>query len=103
MVSVKGDRGFHRLREYDDDLDNTDLTAQQKAVKRYQQTEKGKQATKRYHQSEGGKQKLNEAQFRYQNKPYYCYICNKHILIKSIIYILNHKNILIIVYTSIRI
>ena len=83
MVSVKGDRGFHRIREYNDGLDDTDLTSLQKAVKRYQQTEKGKQATKRYHQSEGGKQKLSEAQFRYQNKPYYCYICNMHILIKS--------------------
>ena len=58
MVSVKGDRGFPRLREYDDDLDNTDLKAQQKAFKRYRITEKGKQAEKRYRQSIGGKQKL---------------------------------------------
>ena len=33
MVSVKGDRGFHRLREYDDDLDNTDLTHNKKHLK----------------------------------------------------------------------
>ena len=83
MVSVKGDRGFHRIREYNDGLDNTDLTSVQKAVKRYQQTENGKQATKRYHQSERGKHKLYEAQFRYLNETYYCYICNQQILTKS--------------------
>ena len=83
MVSVKGDRGFHRLREYDDDLDNTDLTAQQKEFKRYRMTEKGKQAEKRYRQSRGGKRKLYEAQLRFLNKPYHCDICDKNILIKS--------------------
>ena len=83
MTAVKGDRGFHRIREYNDGLDDTDLTSQQKAYKRYRQTEKGKQAEKLYRRSEGGKHKLYEAQFRHINKPYYCYICDKHILIKS--------------------
>ena len=77
MVSVKGDRGFHRIREYNDGLDNTDLTSVQKAVKRYQQTEKGKQATKRYQQSEGEKHKLYEAQVRYLNIYIYIYIIYK--------------------------
>ena len=33
MVSVKGDRGFHRILEYNDGLGDTDLTSLQKAVK----------------------------------------------------------------------
>ena len=42
MVSVKGDRGFHRIREYNDGLDDTDLTSYQKARKRYFNTENGR-------------------------------------------------------------
>ena len=61
MVSVKGDRGFHPIWEYNDGLDETDLTAQQKAFKRYRITEKGKRGGKWYRQSIGGKQKLYEA------------------------------------------
>lgn len=60
MVSVKGDRGFHRIREYNDGLDETNLSSQQKAIIRYYNSEKGKQTLKRYLQSEKGKQKMCE-------------------------------------------
>ena len=100
MVSVKGDRGFHRIREYNDGLDETNLSSQQKAIIRYHKSEKDKQAIKRYFQSEKGRQKMcemnkkyresekgrqkiYEAQKRYHNKPYYCSVCDKHILMKS--------------------
>ena len=90
MVSVQSDRGFHRLREYNDCLDDTNLSAQQKAVRRYQKTDYGRQKT-------------YKAFLRYINKPYYCPICNKNILIKSKYLHVRSKNILRIAYTSIRI
>ena len=42
IVSIKGDRGFHRIREYNYGLDDTDLTSYQKARKRYFNTENGR-------------------------------------------------------------
>lgn len=39
---MKGDRGFHRIREYNYGLDDTDLTSYQKARKRYFNTENGR-------------------------------------------------------------
>ena len=35
MVSVKGDRGFHRKYEYNDGLDDTDMSPLKKAQIRY--------------------------------------------------------------------
>ena len=87
MVSVKGDRGFHRIREYNDGLDDTDLTSYQKARKRYFDTENGRREVyeqiKKYQRTENGRKKQYEAILRYMNKPYYCSSCDKHILMKS--------------------
>ena len=86
MVSVKGDRGFHRIREYNG-LDDTDLTSYQKARKRYFNTENGRRKVyeqiKKYQQTENGRKKQYEAILRYMNKPYYCSSCDKHILMKG--------------------
>ena len=57
------------------------------AIKRYFQSEKGRQKmcemNKKYRESEKGRQKIYEAQKRYHNKPYYCPVCDKRILMKS--------------------
>ena len=77
MVSIKGVKGFIPL------LENIGTSPQQ----RYFKTEKGKialaAAYSRYHKTDNGRQKIYEANQRYNNKPYYCSICNKHMLIRS--------------------
>ena len=76
MVSVKGDRGFLRKYEYNDGLDDTDLSPLKKAQIRYFQTEYGKQKLKecqqRYDHSDKGKLRAK----RYKNKTFHCDICD---------------------------
>ena len=62
MVSVKGDRGFHQIREYNDALDDTNLTSCQKARIRYFNTEHGRQKVyehmKKFRQLDNGRKKI---------------------------------------------
>ena len=40
-------------------------------------------AQKRYVQTVNGRQHLNKAKKRYNDKPYYCSVCDKHLLMMS--------------------
>ena len=75
-------------------------------MKRYFKREKGKQKmcemNKKYSDSILGRQKIYEAQKRYHNKPYYCSVCDKQMLMKSrYLHLKSQKHLKKILFSSI--
>lgn len=68
MVSIKGARQFQPTGEYINGVHKDGFTAQQKALKRYLQTENGKEIHAKICK-------------KYQQKPYHCNICNRNLLL----------------------